>query len=50
MTYDEINTALPDEMLSADQIDETLILFDDLGIDIIDEQNRKLNKDKPKSS
>ncbi len=48
LTYDELNTALPDEMLSADQIDETLILFDDLGIDIIDEQNRKLNKDKPK--
>jgi RNA polymerase primary sigma factor len=50
LTYDEINTALPDDMLSADQIDETLILFDDLGIDIIDEQNRKLNKDKPKQN
>jgi RNA polymerase primary sigma factor len=50
LTYEEINSALPDEMLSADQIDETLILFDDLGIDIVDDQNRKLNKDKPKQS
>ena len=48
LTYDEINTALPDEMLSTDQIDDTLILFDDLGIDIIDQNNRKMAKAKPK--
>jgi RNA polymerase primary sigma factor len=48
LTYDEINTALPDEMLSADQLDDTLMMFDDLGIDIIDEHNRNLTKVKTK--
>ncbi|MCJ8500601.1 RNA polymerase sigma factor RpoD [Desulfatitalea sp. M08but] len=46
LTYDEINTALPDEMLAADQVDDTLMMFDDLGIDIIDENNRNLTKEK----
>ena len=46
LSYDDLNKALPDEMLSADQIDETLIMFGDLGIDIIDEQNKKMTKNK----
>jgi RNA polymerase primary sigma factor len=50
LTYDEINASLPEEMLSVDQIDDTLILFDDLGIDIIDGKNRKLQKSKPKKT
>ncbi|MFH0728355.1 MAG: RNA polymerase sigma factor RpoD [Pseudomonadota bacterium] len=37
LTYDEINAVLPDEMLSSDQIDETLMMFDDLDIEILDE-------------
>jgi RNA polymerase primary sigma factor len=49
LTYREINTALPDEMLASDQLDDTLILFDDLGIDIIDENTKKLAKAKAKS-
>jgi RNA polymerase primary sigma factor len=40
------NKALPDDMLSPDQIDDTLMLFSDLGIDIIDEKNEKLAKPK----
>jgi RNA polymerase primary sigma factor len=36
LTYDEINKVLPEEMLSTDQIDETLMLFNDRGIEIID--------------
>jgi RNA polymerase primary sigma factor len=45
LTYDEINELLPEDMLSADQIDETLMLFDDNGIDVVDEkQNKKLIK------
>ena len=50
LTYDEINASLPEQMLSTEQIDETLILFDDLGIDIIDENNRKIGKSKPKQT
>ncbi len=42
LTYDEINKALPDAMLSLDQIDDTLILFDDNDIEIIDEKKTKL--------
>jgi hypothetical protein len=49
LTYDELNTALPEEMLSMDQVDDTLMMFDDLGIDIIDEKNRNLTKAKTKN-
>ncbi|RZB38023.1 MAG: RNA polymerase primary sigma factor [Desulfobacteraceae bacterium Eth-SRB2] len=41
LTYDEINKALPDDMPS-EQIDETLIMFDDHDIEIIDEKKNKL--------
>ena len=50
LTYDEINGALPDEMLSSEQMDETLMMFDDLGIDIIDENNRNITKTKAKKA
>ena len=42
LTYEEINTALPEEMLSSDQIDETLMLFDDLDIEILENGKAKL--------
>ncbi len=42
LSYDEINGALPDDMLSPDQIDETLIMFDDLNIEIVDEKKQKV--------
>ncbi|MBW2642866.1 MAG: RNA polymerase sigma factor RpoD [Deltaproteobacteria bacterium] len=41
LTYDEINKVLPDDVLS-EQIDETLIMFDDHNIEIIDEKKNKL--------
>ena len=41
LTYNEINKALPDDMVS-EQIDETLIMFDDHNIEIIDEKKNKL--------
>ncbi len=45
LTYDEINAHLPEDMLSPEQIDETLMLFDDNGIDVVDEkQNKKIVK------
>ncbi len=46
LSYEDLNKVLPDDMLSTDQIDETLIMFGDLGIDIIDENNKKLSKPK----
>jgi RNA polymerase primary sigma factor len=51
LTYDEINAILPEDMLSPEQIDETLMLFDDNGIDVVDEkQNKKVVKVKSKPS
>ncbi len=44
LTYDEINDILPDTMLALDQIDETLIMFDDNDIEIVDGKNDKLTK------
>ncbi len=48
LSYGQINVALPDDMLTTDQMDETLIMFQNLGIDIIDENNKKLAKSKVK--
>jgi RNA polymerase primary sigma factor len=48
LSYGEINDALPDDMLSAEKIDETLMMFEDLGIDIVDEKNKKVAKSKTK--
>jgi len=42
LTYDDINKALPEDKLSLEQIDETLIMFDDHNINIIDEKKNKL--------
>ncbi len=36
LTYDEINKALNDDIFSSDQIDEALITFNDLDIDVVD--------------
>ncbi|MGA7145560.1 MAG: RNA polymerase sigma factor RpoD [Desulfobacterales bacterium] len=44
LTYNEINKALPEEMLSLEQIDETLIMLNDLDIEIIDEKKNKLTR------
>ncbi len=37
LTYDEINEALPKDMVLSKQFDETLMIFDDNDIDIIEE-------------
>jgi len=42
LSYEEINRMLPEKMLSPDQIDETLIMFDDLNIEIVDEEKRNV--------
>ncbi len=36
LTYEELNDALPEDMVSSDQIDETLMMFDELDIEIRD--------------
>ncbi len=49
LTYEEINRALPEDLLSPDQIDETLMIFEELAIEIIDEKKKKVIKAKKKT-
>jgi RNA polymerase primary sigma factor len=48
LTYDEINELLPEELLSPEQIDETLMMFDESGIEVVDDKQAK-KAPKPKS-
>jgi len=41
VTYDQINEALPEDMLSSSQIDETLMIFDDFDIEVVGEKKAK---------
>jgi len=41
LTYDDINEVIPEDMLSTEQIDETLMIFDGLDIEIIDGKKAK---------
>ncbi len=40
LTYEEMNTLLPEEVTSADQIDKILNLFDEMDIEVVDEAER----------
>ncbi len=45
LTYDEINDFLPDEMFTEEQLDRTLILFQESGIEIVGSQSiRRIRK------
>ncbi|HOI55260.1 MAG TPA: RNA polymerase sigma factor RpoD [Phycisphaerae bacterium] len=37
LTYEEINEMLPDDLVSADRLDQILTELDDLGVDLVDE-------------
>src|SRR5438128_3054648 len=37
LTYDELNTRLPDEVVSPDKLDSLLMMIDEMGIKLIDE-------------
>jgi len=54
LTYDEINEMLPKDMLSVEQIDETLMLFYANNIEVVDEKHQKkvvkLKKSKEKKA
>ncbi len=40
LTYDQISEALPEEMMSPEQLDETLMWFDDLDIEVVEKQKK----------
>ena len=37
LTYEELNTRLPDEVVSPDKLDSLLMMIDEMGIKLIDE-------------
>jgi RNA polymerase primary sigma factor len=45
LTYDEINQALPSEMMSSEMIDDTLMMFDDMDIEIIENDGTATEKE-----
>jgi len=47
LTYDEINQALPNEMMSSEMIDDTLMMFDDMDIEIIENEDDASDKESP---
>jgi RNA polymerase primary sigma factor len=39
LTYDEVNTALPTDQLSPDQIEDTMAMLSELGINVVDNED-----------
>jgi len=50
LTFEELNSALPEEMVSPEQIDDILLMFNELGIDVVDSKTaaRKSKKKQDK--
>jgi len=45
LVYDEVNDILPDEVNSPEEIDDIFLLFDQLGIEVVDSENQYKRKD-----
>ncbi|MCK5551854.1 MAG: RNA polymerase sigma factor RpoD, partial [Deltaproteobacteria bacterium] len=45
LTFDEVNDHLPEDMISSDQIDEVLMIFDEMDIAVVDDA-LKVSQDK----
>jgi RNA polymerase primary sigma factor len=41
LTYDELNELLPEDLTSPEQIDDTLMMFEENGIEVVDEKHTK---------
>ncbi len=50
VTFDDINRALPDDIIAHDQLDETLMMFENLDIEILDEKPVRSGGDDAKDS
>ena len=47
LTYDEVNSVLPDELVSSEKIDDMMMIFDEMDIEIVDSsQQAKVLKEK----
>ncbi len=48
LTYEQISEVLPEEMMSPEQIDETLMWFDDLDIEVVEKRKQQLSSEATK--
>ncbi|MFP3869475.1 MAG: RNA polymerase sigma factor region1.1 domain-containing protein, partial [Syntrophobacteria bacterium] len=47
LTYDEVNSALPDDLVSSEKIDDMMMIFDEMDIEIVDSSQKvKVLKEK----
>src|SRR3989338_7070144 len=46
LTYEEVNDALPDDLVSADQLDDVLSMFDEMDIEVVGEEDEAQGKNK----
>jgi len=47
LTYDEVNSVLPDELVSSERLDDMMMIFDEMDIEVVDSsQEAKMLKDK----
>jgi RNA polymerase primary sigma factor len=47
LTYDEVNSVLPDDLVSSEKIDDMMMIFDEMDIEIVDSsQKAKMLKEK----
>ena len=47
LTYDEVNSVLPDDLVSSEKIDDMMMIFDEMDIEIVDSSQKvKVLKDK----
>ena len=46
LTYDQISKVLPQEMMSPEQLDETLMWFDDLDIEVVEKHKKMSDSEK----
>ncbi len=40
LTYDEVNEALPEELVSAEKLDDMMMIFDEMDIEIVDSEQQ----------
>ncbi len=49
VTYDELNAVLPPEQMSSEQIEDTLALLNEMGINVVENDDTEESEDEPKA-
>ena len=40
LTYDEVNEALPEDLVSSEKLDDMMMIFDEMDIEIVDSEQQ----------